>query len=108
MDLNELKYVFVYYGHLMTEQERRAYRHFHGTMKATGRSDAAAQAEAKGTSGPWFRETLSDDPQILFLAPDGFVAFRQRTGKRILHDWGNEIVMNRCPRCAPRPPTPNT
>ncbi len=99
MDLNELKYVFVYYGHLMTEQERRAYRHFHGTMKATGRSDAAAQAEAKGTSVPWFREALSDDPQILFLARDGFGAFRERTGQRILDDWRDEIVMNRCPRC---------
>jgi hypothetical protein len=74
MDINEAKYVFAYYGHLMTEQERRANRHLAGTMKATRRSDAAAQAEAKDAPVERFRELLSDDPQILFLARDGFGA----------------------------------
>jgi len=99
MDSNEARYVFVYHRHLMTEQEWRAYRHLHGTMKATGRSDAAAQEEAKGTPAPWFREQLSDDPQVLFLARDGFEAFMERTAQRIRDEHGDDIVMNRCPRC---------
>jgi hypothetical protein len=99
MDTNEAKYVFAYYGHLMTEQERRAYRHLAGTMKAIRRRDAAAQAEAKGTPVRWFRELLSDDPQILFLAREGFGPFVERTGQRILNEHRDQIVMNRCPRC---------
>jgi hypothetical protein len=99
MDINEAKYVFAYYSHLMTEQERWAYRHLAGTMKATRRSDAAAQAEAKGTPVRWFRELLSDDPQILFLARNGFGPFVEHTGQRILNEHRNQIVMNRCPRC---------
>lgn len=35
MKTDEAKYVFDYYGHLMTEHERLAYRHLAGTVKAT-------------------------------------------------------------------------
>ena len=83
MDINEAKYVCAYYCHLTTEQEQRAYRHLCGTMKATRRSDASALADAKNTPVPWFRELLSDDPEVLFLASDGFDPFIERTGQRI-------------------------
>ena len=99
MDINEAKYIFAYYGRLMTEHERWAYRHLAGTMKASRRSDASAQAEAKDAPVERFRELLSDDPQILFLARDGFGPFVERTGQRILNEHRDQIVMNRCPRC---------
>jgi hypothetical protein len=48
MDKHEAVYVFQHYGHLMTLQERQAYRHLAGTIKAThGRDDVAAQEDAK-------------------------------------------------------------
>jgi len=40
-------YVFTYFGHLMTKQERLPYSHLVGTANAMhGRTDAAFQAEA--------------------------------------------------------------
>ena len=92
-------YVFTYYGHLMTEQEWRAYRHLAGTSKAThGRSDAVAQEEAKGSTS-YFRRLLSDDPSVRCLTRDGLEEFVLRTGLRILSDHPDQILLNRCPRC---------
>jgi hypothetical protein len=99
MKTDEVKYVFDYYGHLMTEHERLAYRHLAGTIKAThGRSDADAQEDAKGSMF-YLRELLSDDPSVLLLARDGYDAFVLRTGQRILDEHRDHIVLNRCPRC---------
>lgn len=62
MEPERAKYVLRYYDHLMTVQERLAQRHLMGTQKAThGRSDAAAQSEARNGSRP-SRELLSNDP----------------------------------------------
>lgn len=94
----EAVYVFCYYGQLMTEQERLAYRHFAGTIKAThGRDDVAAQEEAK-TGPSHLSKMLSDDPDVLRLARNGFSTFVLLTGQRILNEHRNEIVLNRCSR----------
>jgi len=106
MKTDEAKYVIGYYGHLMTEHERRAYWHLAGTVKAThGRSDADAQEEAKG-SVYYLREMLSDDPTVLLLVRDGLEAFVLRTGKRILNDHRDQIVLNCCPQCGALARTP--
>jgi len=99
METDEAKYVFHNYGHLMTPKEARAFNHIGGTMKATmGRSDPSAQEEAKAGS-THFRRLLSDDPEVLLLARDGYDAFVLRTGQRILRDNQDRIVLNYCPRC---------
>ena len=99
MDVDEAKYVFHNYGHLMTPKEKLAFSHLGGTMKATmGRSDPAAQDEVKAGS-THLRRWLSDDPEVLLLARDGYDAFVLRTGQRILRDDRNRIVLNYCPRC---------
>lgn len=68
-------------------------------MKATmGRSDLAAQEGIKGGS-TYFRRWLSDDPEVLLLARDGYDAFVLRTGQRILNDNRGLIVLNYCPHC---------
>jgi len=99
MGADEAKYVFHNYGRLMTPKEARAFSHIGGTMKATmGRSDLAAQEEVKGGS-TYFRRWLSDDPEVLLLARDGYDAFVLQTGQRILNNNRGLIVPNYCPRC---------
>ena len=103
---DEAKYVFGYYYHLMTEQERKTYRHLVGTAKAArGRTDVEAQEEAKG-SVFYLRELLSDDPSILALALDGLETFVVRTGQRIFNDHRDQIVLNCCPQCGALARTP--
>src|SRR3979411_110027 len=115
MDTDTAKYVFFYYSHLMTEHEQLAYRHLTVTGKAThGRTDTAAQEEAKGSefylfhilSGDPNVPLLSHDPNVLRLARDGIEAFISRTGQRILSDHRGQIFLNCCPRCGALTRTP--
>jgi hypothetical protein len=106
MDSDKAWYVFRYYSHLMNEQERAANRHQTGTIKAThGRSDAAAQAEAK-SGARHLRAMLSNEPQVLDLASDGFQAFLVRTAERIIGDHLDKIALNCCPKCGRLARTP--
>jgi hypothetical protein len=103
---NGFKYVFHSYGHLMTERERLAFGHIGGTMKATlGRSDVNAQQEAKN-SASYLRAHLTDDPEVLALARDGYDAFVLRTGRRILNENRDAVFLNYCPRCGNLARTP--
>jgi len=96
---DEARYVFHNYGHLMTRKEQLAFSHLGGTMKATlGRSDRAAQEEVRAGS-THLRKFLSEEPDVLLLARDGYDAFVLQTGQRILKDHQGEIVLNCCPRC---------
>lgn len=82
MDPSLAFYIFNYYGQFMSPIERLAYRHLAGAIKATrGRSDLAAQAEAKKSLS--LASLLSDDPAVLLLAKDGFDQFVLRTGQRL-------------------------
>jgi hypothetical protein len=92
-------YVFRYYPQLMNAQERAANLHLFGTVKATnGRSDAAAQTEAR--SGPrHLHDLLSDEPQVLRLAADGYQAFVMRTAEGIIREHSDKIELNCCPQC---------
>jgi hypothetical protein len=106
MDADKARYAFQNYGHLMTPKEQLAFRHLGGTMKATlGRSDHAAQEEVKSGS-TYFRKWLSDDPEVLHLARDGYEAFVLRAGHRILTDSQALIFLNYCPRCSALARTP--
>jgi hypothetical protein len=48
MDEDRAWYVFGFYRHLVSEQERLAFAHLVGTMKAVGGDDVTAQQKAKG------------------------------------------------------------
>ena len=99
-------YVIQYYAHLMTPQEWRAYGHLRATAKVTfGRTDVAAQLQARNSSHP-AREFLSNDPEALQLASDGFHSFMMRTAQRILDERCDEVAFNYCPRCGALARTP--
>lgn len=106
MDAAVASYIVRYYGYLMTKQEKLAHKHLAGTLKAThGRSDLAAQQEARGGSRH-LREMLADDPEVLLLVSRGFQTFVEQTAERILSQHGEGIVLNRCPRCGALAKTP--
>lgn len=98
-------YVIRYYAHLMTVPERLANRHLIGAMKAThGKSDVEAQAEARNV---WsFSKWMSNEPEVLSLAANGYEAFIQRTAARILNEHSDKIFFNRCPKCGRLARTP--
>jgi hypothetical protein len=110
MDKGKAWYVFRYYGHLMTAQERQAYGHLVGTAKAMhGRSDWAAQTEARNKLShlpSHFPRRLSDDPEVLNLTREGWDMFVERTAKRILDEHRAEVRFNYCCRCGALARTP--
>jgi hypothetical protein len=117
MELNPevARYVVRFHWHLMTDEEHRAQRHLASTIKATGRSDVAAQEDARKSLGALDlairaeigREhhaaspsrSLSNDPNVLRLATDGFEAFQLRTAARVLQERTEEVELNLGPRC---------
>jgi hypothetical protein len=108
MELNRevAHYVVRFHHQFMTDVERRTQRHLFATMKATmGRSDVAAQREAAQKSRIHYK-SLSDDPNVLCLAADGYESFELQTAARILQEHRAEIRFNRCPRCSELARTP--
>jgi formylmethanofuran dehydrogenase subunit E len=92
------QYVIRYYHYLMTFDEMAANKYLHATMKATqGRSDAAAQEEARGRTS--FRIATNRSLEVMALAKDGYDIFTVRTAERIVAENKNRVILNYCPRC---------
>jgi hypothetical protein len=105
MNPDLVSYVMSYYRHFMNHEEKGAYSHLAGTMKATmGRSDVIAQQEAR--SHCQFSRWLTDDPSALQLAGEGWQAFLERTANRIFAEHRKDIFLNCCPRCQKLARTP--
>lgn len=82
----------------MTLREKAAYSHLAAAMKATlGRSDTTAQEEARRDEV--FSKWVTDDPEVITIAKDGYQAFVEGTAARILSENKNDVFLNNCPRC---------
>lgn len=98
-------YVVTHYARFMNSQERLAYGHLAGAMKATlGRSDTSAQEEARHS--PTFSRMLSNDSAVLTLASEGYEAFLQQAATRILNEHRDKVFLNYCARCGKLARTP--
>src|SRR5690348_15965998 len=94
-DLN--RYDMRWHAAHMTDVEKPAQRHLFATLKATmGRSDVAAQQEARNNKIE--ARFLSNDPEVLRLASEGYDVFVERTAARILRT-ADKLTSNRCPKC---------
>lgn len=105
VELELARYVVRFYSGFLTNREALARRHLSGTLKATrGGDDVSAQAEARNhvVHAPM----LSEDPEVLILARDGYDAFVLRAGRRIFAEHKEEIAVNRCPKCGRLARTP--
>jgi hypothetical protein len=92
------RYVMRWHADRMTEVEKRAQQHLFVTLKATmGRSDITAQQECRESNIA--ARFLSNDPEVLHLASEGYHAFVERTAGRILAQDADKLTFNRCPKC---------
>lgn len=86
------KYIFNHYRHLMSTQEKLAWRHYASTIKLADNENPAMTRMYKKKG--WF----SDEPEVLELLKDGYDKFEMKTAKRILFT-NEDIVLNKCPKC---------
>jgi hypothetical protein len=108
MELNPQVAYYIVHFHtdLMNDAERKAQRHLFATMKATmGRSDEMAQREAQNDK--IHSRMLSNEPNVLSLAKDGYQQFQLTTAARILRDSADKVFFNCCPVCGELARTPS-
>jgi hypothetical protein len=86
------RYVWNYYGRLMTEFEQRVgWAHLAEAKAAAGYS-AIAEFILR-------RRGIVSDPEAEAALADGVEAFRRRVCRRLLAEHGAEVFVNRCPTC---------
>ena len=106
MDKNQVDYILRYSSHLMTAEEKKAWRHY-STLFKQDKEDISEFSNSR-------REMLlrnnwiTDDHETLVLLKDGVEVFRENTAKRILSDNVNKVVFNYCPKCGKLTRTPKS
>jgi hypothetical protein len=86
------RFVWDYYGQLMTEFERRVgWAHLAEGKAAAGHTTVAEFILR--------RHGIADDPEAKAALADGVDAFRRRVCRRLLAEHGAEIHVNRCAKC---------
>ena len=93
------RYVLDYYSHLMTPDERAAYKSVLAEEKATSETSPGMQ---KSIRQLW----VSDAPEVTRLLQEGPAAFRLKIRERILEDHPDRVVLNLCPVCGGLARTP--
>lgn len=93
------QYIIIYFHHLLTEQERTAYKHQITTEKA---ENSKSEQFRKMLMTKWGTE----DPDILSLLEDGYDQFKHRVAERILRDEPEKVFINNCPKCGKLARTP--
>jgi phage FluMu protein Com len=91
-------YVLGNYGKFFTPLESLAWNNvFH---------DAKAAACDSHSAKSFHERYISMDPEVQRLLADGVAAFRMRVCNRILSQHGDEVYLNRCPKCGALARTP--
>jgi len=92
-------YIFNYYYHLLTPEERAAHQTVLGELKI---EHARSQEMKDALSKSW----VSTDPKVLALLRDGRESFWEHTRDRVMREHGDEVFLNLCPRCGALAKTP--
>jgi len=103
LDNEKLDYVFEYFGHLMADDEKIAWRHYTSTVKMEGSS---AEQKAARTRLSLKRGWMTDKQEVLQLLDDGVDAFKEKVVQRILSEKEGEVYFNTCPECGQLARTP--
>lgn len=93
MDNEKANYIISHFRHLMTTQEKLAWRHYASTLKLSGNDNPTMTKMYK------MKGWLSDDPNVLDLLQNGYDDFEKNTAKRILINNHEEVFLNNCPKC---------
>ena len=86
------RYVWDYYGRLMTPFEQRVgWAHLAEGKGAAGHPEVATFIVR--------RHGIAGDPEAEAALAGGVGAFRRRVCRRVLAEHGAEVFVNRCPSC---------
>jgi uncharacterized C2H2 Zn-finger protein len=86
------RYVWEYCTDRMTEIERRA----GGAILARAKAETMDRPMRDEMMARW---GALDDPEVEAALRDGPKAFRRKVKDRLLREHGDELFINRCPRC---------
>jgi hypothetical protein len=86
------KYIFNNFSHLMTLQEKAAYKSIHAEEKA---KHSEGTRLAKLIRERW----ISSDPEVRASLASGPDVFMKAVCDRLLREHPDRIYFNRCPRC---------
>jgi hypothetical protein len=89
-------YIMRYHTEFLTEMERRTLRHIVAVHKQHYLDEIV---KGEGRTSKFYSEYISDDPEVLRLANDGYGAFNLKTAQRIFQQHSEELRFNCCPRC---------
>jgi hypothetical protein len=87
-----IRYVWDFYGNLMTEFEQRVGWAYWAERKAAIGHQAMANLILR-------RRGITGDPEAQAALADGVEAFRRRVCQRVLAENGAEVYVNRCASC---------
>ena len=93
------RYIVCHFSHLMTPDERTAYKTVLAEEKATATTSPGMQ---KAIRQLW----VSEAPEAKRLLQDGPEAFLLKVRERILNDHGERLELNLCPVCGSLARTP--
>lgn len=99
----KIYYVFTYFGYLMTDNEKMAWRHYTSVFKM---GDSTAEQKAARTRLLLKKGWMTDNPEVLQLLDNGIDAFKERTVRRLLSERSGEVFLNVCPKCGQLARTP--
>ena len=96
LDSEKIYYVFTYFGHLMTDQEKLASRHHSSLVKMGDPTEKENKARVRvSLKGGW----MTIDPEVLKLLDNGIDDFQKRVVQRILTEHQNQVFLNLCSKC---------
>jgi hypothetical protein len=86
------RYVWTYFGRLMTPFEQRVgWAHLADLKAAAGHPEVATFILR--------RHGIAGDPATAAALADGVEEFRRRVCRRVLAEHGADVFVNRCPSC---------
>src|SRR5919202_6922767 len=92
-------YIFNYYSHLLTPEERAAHRTILGELKI---EHARSPDMKRALRESW----VSTDPKVMALLQGGAESFWEGARDRVLREHRDEVFLNHCPRCGALAKTP--
>lgn len=102
MDKETIRYIIIYFSHLLTETEGKAMRHYSTAYKFHFAIDASSQR----VKTAYENGLLSRDPEVLDLLKDGYEAFELSVVQRIMQETPEKVYFNNCPTCGQLARTP--
>jgi len=106
MTKEKIEYIFLHYTHLMTNDEKMAWKKCTFDRKMTIKQ--SSESFKKSLENELIkRGEFTNHPQVLSLTEDGLEAFKYRIAKRIYSEHPEEVKHNVCEKCNQLTRTPN-